>query len=136
AGVAQAARVRPAGAEHAVRTRDGIDVHVFRPVVAGELLQQLRVPQYDVAVRVDDAGRGLVDQRPRALADLGALAPARPSGRGDPQSVDRARPKRRHRRPRDRRTAGERYGRYEFVDAATRVAVARRELVSVDRRAV
>ena len=52
----QAAGIGPARSEHAVRRGDGVDVHVLRTVVAGELLEHLGVAQDDVAVGVDDPG--------------------------------------------------------------------------------
>src|SRR5262249_9737867 len=74
AGVAQTTSIGPAHSEHTLRERDRIDVHVLGPVVAGEALQRLRIAQDDVAVRVGDAWGRRVDERPRAFADLGALA--------------------------------------------------------------
>jgi hypothetical protein len=41
--------------------------------VSVQSLQRLRAPQNDVAVRVDNAGCRLVDERPRSLSDFGAL---------------------------------------------------------------
>ena len=104
--------MRPVLAQHARNTPfssgDGIDVHVFGPVVAREPLERLRVAQDDVAVGVHDAGAAEVHGDPRAVAGFGALAPVRRALRRDAQPEDRARRERRLRGDGDRAVALER----------------------------
>ncbi len=116
--------MRPVFAQHArntpLRGGDRIDVHVLRPVVAGELLGRLRGAQDDVAVRRPRRRRRQVDEHPRAFAGFRALSPVRRTGRGHAQAENGSRDERRHAGHGDRPGALIRDGRHELVDARRR----------------
>src|SRR5262249_24006490 len=75
--VAHTAPVRPACPEDAVLAGDRIGIPVFRPIVPGELLENLGVEEHDVALVIDNAGSGGVHGGPSPLAGFRALPPIR-----------------------------------------------------------